>query len=81
MLDAQFVRTATIIEEIYKKVLQSRQEILKLEKWVDRLCDHMCCERLPLLKNRNAYIKLLLKSLQELGSLEGVFKKMPPHDG
>ena len=41
----------------------------------------MCCEKVPLLKNRNAYIKLLLKSLQELGSLEGIFKKMPPQDG
>ena len=40
----------------------------------------MCCERVPLLKNRNAYIKLLLKSIQELGRLEGIFKKLPPHD-
>ena len=81
MLDSQFVKTAHIIESKYKEVLQSRQECLKLEKWVSRLCDNICCERVPLLKNRNAYIKLLLKSLQELGRLEGIFKKMPPHDG
>ena len=38
----------------------------------------LCCERVPLLKNRNNYMKLLQRCLSELGSLEGVFRKMPP---
>ena len=36
---------------------------------------------MPLLKNRNKYIKLLKLCVFEIKRLEGIFKKMPPSDG
>ena len=41
----------------------------------------LCCERVPLLKNRNNYLKQLLRCLTEIGSLEGIFRKGPPQGG
>jgi len=45
-----------------------------------KLCDN-CCEKIPLMKNRNKYAKLLKLCIFEIKRLEGVFKKMPPSDG
>lgn len=40
-----------------------------------------CCDKAPLLKNRNKYAKLLKMCVFDIKRLEGVFKKMPPSDG
>jgi hypothetical protein len=78
MLDVQFVKTAQRIEEVYFDVFPSKQDRMRVQEWVTRLCDHWCCERLPLMKNRNRYVKLLLTCLTDLGRLAGIFKKLPP---
>ena len=78
MLDAQFVKMATAIEREYQDVLRSRQERLRCENWIEKLASMLCCEKLPLLKIRNNYIKQLQRCVTEVGSLEGIFKKMPP---
>ena len=80
MLDIAFVKTAGQIEDIYKEVLSGKPERVRVESWVKRLCTSECCDRIPLLKSRNRYIKLLLTCLSDLGRLEGVFKKMPPEN-
>ena len=66
------------VEESYRDVLKNRQERLRCEAWIKKLSEMLCCDRVPLLKNRNNYMKLLLRCLQELGVLDGIFKKMPP---
>ena len=80
MLDISFVKTASQIEDIYKEKLSGKPERVRVESWVKRLCTSECCDKIPLLKNRNRYIKLLLTCLADLGRLEGVFKKMPPEN-
>jgi hypothetical protein len=47
---------------------------------VKKLCEN-CCDRQPLLKNRNKYAKLLRICVMDLKRLEGLFKKMPPTEG
>ena len=79
MLDSQFVKMASQVESDYKTIMKNnRQESLRLEAWLKKLSEMLCCERVPLLKNRNNYMKLLQRCLGELGTLEGVFRKMPP---
>ena len=78
VLDGQFVKLAACVEATYREVLLSRQERLRCEAWVHKLAEMLCCDRVPLLKNRNNYAKQLMRSLTEIGKLEGVFKKMPP---
>ena len=78
VLDNQFVKMASTVENEYKEVLYTRQERLRCEAWVHKLSEMLCCERIPLLKNRNNYIKQLMRCLNEVGELVGVFRKMPP---
>ena len=78
MLDAQFLKMVKQVEGEYSEVLRNRQDRLKCENWVKKLCSLICCEKVPLLKNRNTYVRLLLRCLTDVGSLEGVFRKMPP---
>ena len=78
MLDAQFVKMATAVEAKYREVLTSRQERLRCENWVKKLTEMLCCDRVPLLKNRNNYMKQLQRCIVDLGGLEGLFRKMPP---
>jgi len=81
MLDIQFVKMAQRIESVYKDVFPARLDRVRVQEWVTRLADNWCCDKLPLLKNRNRYVKLLLSCLTELGKLAGVFKKRPPTGG
>ena len=78
MLDSTFVKQAKAVEDRYRKVLNSRQDRLRVEEWLSKLASYLCLEKLPLLKNRNSYMKQLHRCIMELGALEGVFKKMPP---
>ena len=69
---------ANTVEDEYRDVLYTRQERLRCEAWVNKLAEMLCCDRVPLLKNRNTYMKQLMRCLLEIGQLEGVFRKMPP---
>jgi hypothetical protein len=78
MLDVQFIKTVQRIEEVYKDIFPARPDRVRVQEWVVRLADNWCCDKLPLLKNRNRYIKLLLSCMTDIGKLAGVFKKRPP---
>ena len=72
------MKMAVSVEYELISALHRRQDLLRCEAWVGKLAEMLCCDRIPLLKNRNNYMKQLVRSLQETGSLVGVFKKMPP---
>ena len=78
MLDVTFVKMASAVQNTYEDVLVSRQECLRCENWVRTLAEMLCCDKVPLLKIRNNYMKQLLRCVSEIGSLVGVFRKMPP---
>jgi hypothetical protein len=79
-LDKKFLAMAIEIEQNYKLIFYSKPDYIRIEQWVKRLCEN-CCNKVPLMKNRNKYLKLLRLCVVEIKRLEGVFKKMPPADG
>ncbi|CDW83149.1 UNKNOWN [Stylonychia lemnae] len=79
-LDQKFIEIMEIIEHHYRGVFYSKPDQVRIEQWMKKLCDN-CCEKVPLMKNRNRYAKLLKLCIINIKRLEGVFKKMPPSDG
>ena len=79
-VDRTFVKTANEIEGAYRGIFFSRPDQVRIEQWIKKLCEN-CCEKMPLMKNRNKYIKLMKTCILDLKRFEGVFKKMPPSDG
>ena len=59
VLDSQFVRMVQAVESDYGRSLKSRQERLRCEAWIKKLAGLLCCDKVPLLKNRNNYLKQL----------------------
>ena len=59
MLDIQFVKAVEKIEDEYKYAVRAKPDQLRVEQWVKKLCTTECCDKVPLLKNRNRYAKLL----------------------
>jgi hypothetical protein len=57
--------------------MKKRPDRVKVMAWVRKLSESQCVGRVPLLKNRNKHAALMLRSLEELGHLEGIFKMLP----
>ena len=72
---------AKVVEGEYREALMSRHERLRCEAWVTKLSSMLCGEKVPFLKNRNNYMRLLQRCILEVGALQGVFRKLPPDGG
>ena len=79
-LDRKFLAMSETIDRNFRSTFYSKPDQVRVEQWLKRLCEH-CCDRQPLMKNRNRYAKLLRLCVTDIKRLEGVFKKMPPAIG